>query len=151
MGFRFLRKEEHWCEIRVWDVYQKPPLEKPPGGTRLPRFGCDASAELPLLAGGFAAGSGFASTDFDSISCFTCSTNTFASVVFMQKFKFDEFCWSYFGLGLFTLTSDSPKMFVWPPPGGFNTRLELRSALIPTLNDVEVIFFTVFRAEKRTK
>lgn len=140
-----------WCRHRdgvlmggFWfgaHFYQKPPLEKPPGGTRPPLAACELSFPLPKPLSLDAIDFGSKSFGFVTTSCFVCSTKIFGSVVFMQKFKFDEFCWSYFGRGLFTFTSDSPKMFVWPPPGGFKTRLELRSSLLmPTLNDVEVIF-----------
>lgn len=70
-----------------------------------------------------------------------CSTFLFGSVVFMQKFKFDEFCWSYFGRALICFASASPKMLEWPPPGGFNTRLELFAPGRPTLNSVDVMMF----------
>lgn len=139
-------------------VYQNPPLEKPPGGTRdrlLPASDCGGGAAalpLPFDAGAAAADFGPASAGaeaagadavgFDTTSCFVCSTTLmFGSTVFMQKFKFDEFCWSYLGRGLGTCASGAPpaKMLVCPPPGGFKTRLELRSPLIPMLNSVEVI------------
>lgn len=103
-------------------------------------------------AAGAAAGADFEPFGTERI----CSTFTFGSVVFMQKFIFDEFCWSYLGRAWIAGAGASPKStFDCPPPGGFNTRLELLPPPRPMLNSVEVIFLILFRPkikeEKKTR
>lgn len=153
--------------MRRWSVVYQSPDEKPPGGTlRWPPAGgsgcgwawrwgaagaggAEATGAGATGAAGAATGAGAGAGAWTAAggegarglaSCLFCCTRMFGSTVFMQKFRFDEFCWSYLGRGLITGASDSPKRLVWPPPGGFSTRLELLSLPSPMLNDVEVIF-----------
>lgn len=125
-------------------IYQNPE-EKPPGGTRLapspePLEGAEASAEEPLVAGFESAaactGAGPADSAEEGGASFTFS---FASTVPTQYERLDEFCWLYVGRGLMGHASGSPKMFEWPPPGGFSTRLEFFSP-IPEKFTVAILF-----------
>jgi len=125
-----------------YTIYHKP-LEKPPGGTRpFGWAGRSFSAGPVILLVGLWAGCWppplplDAGSDPLAASCCCCWTKIFGSTVFMQKFKFDEFCWSYFGLGWAAFCSGSPKIFECPPPGGFRTRLDDLSDAKPTLNSV---------------
>lgn len=69
-----------------WVIYQNPPELKPPGGTRPPFDACDG-----WTLGSSFNWAGFASAGLAggaaSTSCFTCSTNTLGSVVFMQNWN----------------------------------------------------------------
>lgn len=154
-----------FCSAHLHTNIYHSPEEKPPGGTRFgfasaagfwlplpmlsadtpnpppppPRpVGAESPAPLPFCCCCCccwpAAGTGATAGDF-----LHCSTSTFGSVVFMQKFRFDEFCWSYFGRGPGAAADWAPKMSEWPPPGGFSTRLEFFAPDSPMLNSVELM------------
>lgn len=79
-------------------------------GTALSPSGADASTDdgSLLISGPAASG---VSCD-DSVG----ATFKFGSTVFMQKLRFEEFCWSYFGRACGFNSSAGSKKSVWPPP-----------------------------------
>lgn len=74
------------------------------------------------------------------------ATTTFslASIVPTQWDKLDEFCWLYFGRARIGHASGSPKMFEWPPPGGFRTRLLFFSPMPEYKFVVVISHFSLF-------
>ena len=99
----------------IFGIYQKPPDENPPGGTR-ERFGTFTAAGVSIF--------GF--------SLFT------VGVLGLGSSTCTGFGGAFFGdAGAPVLT---PKTSVWPPPGGRRTLLELRSPWMPEKIFVDVIF-----------
>lgn len=143
------RRPRFCIAILCCELYQKP-AENPPGGTR------DFESPDPCWGGaGWLLGAADSAAGAACDSCWTgaagadsgtgaavCRTFSFASMVPHTKAKLDEFCWLFLGRGLMGHASGSPKMFEWPPPGGFNTR-ELFFSPMPLYKFVVVILSLV--------
>lgn len=120
-------------------LYQNPPDENPPGGTR-PRASPFVAAGLFAGSLGWLGGADLASSFWMETSSRIFSTTLLGSVEPMQALRFEEFCWLYLARGAGTATSGSEKILVCPPPGGFSTRLEGRALVVrPIFSSVDVI------------